>query len=459
MRPQSTLTGMHVLLLATYELGRQPFGLASPAAWLRGAEVRVSCLDLAVQPLDDELAGSVDAVGFYLPMHTATRIAAAVLPRVRELNPGAALFAFGLYAPFAEENLRPAGVKFFVGGEFEARVTSHVLGLRSGAHEQGAYIDLDRLNFHIPDRAGLPGHSEYAQLFMPDGTKRTVATTEASRGCKHLCRHCPIVPVYAGKFRIVEPGVVLADIAQQVAAGATHVTFGDPDFFNGRRHAAHVVTQLHAEFPDVSYDVTIKVEHLLKHDDLLPLLRDTGCVLVTSAVEALDAQTLRILDKGHTGDDFSRVVRRCREVGLNLQPTFLPFTPWTTLEHYAELLQTLVRLDLVGQVAPIQLAIRLLIPRGSRLLELPSVVEMIGSYDDAAFGYAWRHEDPAVDALQTEIEAIVAKGEAASLSRAAIFARIWHATSAALGDRGALSDLAELVDRVTIPYLTEPWYC
>ena len=74
---------------------------------------------------------------------------------------------------------------------------------------------------------------KYARLTMPDGRTRTVGYTEASRGCKHLCRHCPIVPVYDGVFRVVDRDVVLEDIRQQVAAGAQHITFGDPDFFNG----------------------------------------------------------------------------------------------------------------------------------------------------------------------------------------------------------------------------------
>ena len=127
-----------------------------------------------------------------------------------------------------------------------------------------------------------------------------VGYTEASRGCRHLCRHCPVVPIYNGQFRVVQPDVVLADIDAQVAAGARHITFGDPDFFNGPTHAMRIVEALHAAHPDVTYDVTIKVEHLLQHRDLLPRLADTGCAFVTSAVESIDDRVLRLLDKGHT---------------------------------------------------------------------------------------------------------------------------------------------------------------
>src|SRR5439155_1234828 len=103
------------------------------------------------------------------------------------------------------------------------------------------------------------------KLQLPDGSRRTVGYTEASRGCRHLCRHCPIVPIYNGQFRIVPVGVVLADVDAQVRAGAGHITFGDPDFFNGPTHALRVVERLHAAHPSVTYDVTIKVEHLLRN--------------------------------------------------------------------------------------------------------------------------------------------------------------------------------------------------
>ena len=87
------------------------------------------------------------------------------------------------------------------------------------------------------------------------------------------------MPIYGGRLRVIQRDVVLEDVRRQVAAGAQHITFGDPDFFNGPGHSIPLVRALHAEFPDLSYDVTIKVEHLLKLSELLPVLRDTGSSL------------------------------------------------------------------------------------------------------------------------------------------------------------------------------------
>jgi radical SAM superfamily enzyme YgiQ (UPF0313 family) len=286
--------------------------------------------------------------------------------------------------------------------------------------------------------------------------RRVAGYTEASRGCKHRCRHCPIVPVYDGRFRIVAPEIVLADARAQVAAGARHITFGDPDFFNGIRHARAVLEGFARECPGVSYDVTIKVEHLLRHADALPLLRETGCAFVTSAVEALDNRVLGYLEKGHTRADVQRAVALCAEAGVPLSPTFVSFTPWTTIDSYRDFLSVIDRLNLVEHVAPIQYAIRLLVTSRSRLLELDDIRTLVKPFDPVSLTYPWTHPDPAVDQLHDAVSRIV--GVTITASRPEIFARVRDAAEAG-GDTTIRRHLPILPSRASIPYLTEPWYC
>ncbi len=417
---------------------------------------------------------AADLVAFYVPMHTATRLAVALLPAIRELNAEAHFCFYGLYAPVNEAYLRGLGVETILGGEFEdgllalaerlsensATKSDAAIGAKTtNGAQQEPVISLSRQKFVTPDRSGMVGLEKYARLVMPGGATRTVGYTEASRGCKHLCRHCPIVPVYNGVFRVVDRDVVLGDIRQQVALGAEHITFGDPDFFNGVGHAMPLVEALHREFPALTYDATIKVEHLLKHRDCVARLRETGCLFVTSAVESVDDAVLAKIEKGHTRADFLRVVAMFREVGLALQPTFLPFTPWTTLEGYCELLEVLREQELVENVAPIQLAIRLLIPAGSRLLELEEIRRGIGAFDEAALVYPWRNADPRVDRLCEQVQEIVHSGEKMGRGRVRIFEKVEDATFAAAGGGITRSALPLLVARAAIPYLNEPWYC
>ena len=461
---------MNVLLISTYELGRQPFGLASPAAWLRAAGNEVRALDLSRDPLGEaeDAVRAARLVCFYLPMHTATRLAMSLIPRVRELNPSAALCAYGLYAPGNAKLLRKMGVATILGGEFEEGLVS--LACRRAVDGSAAQpqvepeISLARQKFLVPDRDGLPPLERYARLTLPDGSTQVVGYTEASRGCKHLCRHCPIVPVYDGAFRIVQPEVVLEDIRRQVAAGAQHITFGDPDFFNGPAHALAIVRALHREHPALTYDVTIKVEHLLRHADELPVLRQTGCAFVITAVESLDDRVLALLAKGHTRADFLRLVEIMRQAELFLVPTFVAFTPWLTLEDYDDLLRTLARLDLVESLPPVQLAIRLLIPAGSRLLELPEVRALAGPFDEPALTWRWQHADPRVDQLQRDLESMIAALAKSGISRREIFAEAWKLLHQTIEKEEPLESMPlpatpPAAARCTIPYLTEPWYC
>jgi len=451
-----------IVLISTYELGRQPFGLASPAAWLRKRGYSVTSLDLSRQALEEKAVRAATLIAIYLPMHTATRLAAKLLPTLRELNPRAHLCSYGLYAPMNAEYLRSLGVSTILGGEFEHALAKLAQQLENDSlAEQPSSlqtpISLERLSFEVPDRSGMPAIEKYAHLVVPGSGFRVVGSTEASRGCKHLCRHCPIVPVYKGVFRVVSRDVVMQDVRQQVAAGAQHISFGDPDFFNGIRHALELVEEFHREFPGVTYDVTIKVEHLRKYEAHLPKLKETGCLFVISAVESLDDAVLHALDKGHTREDFLHVVRSFRSHGLTLHPTFVPFTQWTTFESYIDLLQTLHAENLVENVAPVQLGIRLLIPEGSRMLELEEVRSRVAAFDAESLFYPWKHADPRVDALSETVQAIAADADRKKESRTVAFERIWKTAHAAAGIEAPT--LAPAPPAAPVPFLSEPWYC
>jgi radical SAM superfamily enzyme YgiQ (UPF0313 family) len=441
------------LLISTYEMGRQPFGLASAAAWLRADGWDVASVDAAKEKLREASLARPDLIAFHLPMHTATRLAGPVMAAARRVNPSARICAFGLYAPLNEAWLRSLGVDAVFGGEFEE-------DLAAWANDdtiQKEPRSTPRIHFLVPDRTGLPALSRYATLQMPGGERRMVGYTEASRGCRHLCRHCPVVPIYNGQFRVVQPDVVLADVSAQVAAGAGHITFGDPDFFNGPTHAMRIVTALHEAHPDVSYDVTIKVEHLLRHRGLVPRLAATGCAFVTSAVESVDDRVLALFDKGHTRADFIEAVALCREAGVTLVPTFVAFHPWLTLASYCELLDTIDQLDLVDHVSPIQLAIRLLVPEGSRLLTLDEMRVHIGAFDPGTLTYRWTHPDPRVDALQQEVMALV--GMRLTADRRTLFDEVRALAHERAGLPVAAADPRPARARATVPYLNEPWYC
>ncbi|MBL4783741.1 MAG: radical SAM protein [Porticoccaceae bacterium] len=447
-----------ILLISPYDIGRQPFALAQASAWLKAEGFRVICLDLSIQKLDESSLKQADLVGLYLGMHTATRIALKALPKIKQFAANAEIFAFGLYAPLNQETLQQQGVNYFFAGESEPDILQLAQQLSNDTKPvfNDAIIRTDKIDFKLPDRKNLPIISKYATLIQEDKEQKTLGFIETSRGCKYVCRHCPVTPIYQGKFRIVPFDIVMQDIAQQVDMGAEHISFGDPDFFNGPTHAKKVLVAMHEQYPQLSFDATIKIEHILNHADLLALLKDTGCLFITCAVESFDDDILLKLDKGHTRADTFKAVELINQAGLSISPTFVPFSPWASLQGYRDLLQDIVSLKLINEVAPIQLAIRLLIPNGSYLLKLPNFTQLIGAFDADTLGYQWQHRNPAVDALQNEVMAIVEQADKQEQARHETFASIWLAAHNALGiDTPALPR----VNAKQVPHLSEAWYC
>ncbi len=450
---------MRIALINPYELGRQPFGLAEPAAWLAREGCSVDCCDLSIQKLDECLDPATDVVAIYVAMHTATRIAVEALPRIRQLAPRAHLCVYGLYAPMNVELFRSLGVQTVIGGEYETGLVEMVRQLQSGepAGQGIPLINLGKTDFILPDRSKLPPLAKYASLIMPDGTHKTVGFAEATRGCKYFCRHCPIVPVYRGRFFVVPADIVLADIRGQVAAGAQHISFGDPDFFNGPGHALRIVRAMHAEFPALTFDATIKIEHLVKYPGQIRELGECGCLFILSAVESVDDDILEKLDKGHTRADFLAALALMRELGIDLAPTFVAFTPWTTLEGYIDLLRHVADLQLVEAVAPVQLSIRLLVPAGSHILNIDGIGDHVGAFDPATLGHPWRNPDARIDALQQAVQAWITRAEAAGEPRAEIFQGIWKLAWEQAGQAAPALALAHT--GTPVPRLSENWYC
>lgn len=458
-----------ILLISCYELGHQPHGVALPAAFLERAGFAPALLDIAVEDFDPAKVARAQFCGISVPMHTAMRLGVRVAERVREINPQCHICFYGLYAALNSEYLLENYADSCIGGEYETPLLSLVESLSraprraegngdvAGVIRKGSEAApfLEKLPFTAPARSLLPTLDRYARL-EHEGARRTVGYVEASRGCLHLCTHCPIPPVYGGRFFVIPPEVVLEDVRRLVRAGAEHITFGDPDFLNGPKHSLRVVRGIHEEFPRLTFDFTAKVEHLVKRGEHLPEFAEMGCLFIISAVESLSERVLKILEKEHTRADLEEALGNVREAGIAMRPTWVAFTPWTTLDDYLEVLAFIDANGLVDHVDPVQYAIRLLVPPGSWLERHPEMTPHLGELDQAAFTWRWTHPDPRMDRLHQEVSKLVERDAAAGVDPAESFYRIWELAGG--GEAGSVrSGLAP--DRVRAPRLTETWFC
>ena len=457
-----------ILLVACYELGHQPLAVAWPAAFFERAGYRPAVMDLSVEPFDADKVARATLVAISVPMHTALRLGVTVAERVHGANPGCHVCFFGLYASLNAEYLFAHGAQSVIGGEAETVLVELARALEAsdgravpGLQRPGreATPHLRRLDFSVPNRAQLPSLKSYAHLER-DGRHEPVGYVEASRGCLHLCRHCPIPPVYGGRFFAVPAAVVMADIRQQVAAGARHITFGDPDFLNGPTHALKLARALHAEFQEVSFDFTAKIEHLLRHRVHLRELVRLGCVFIVSAAESLSDTVLAYLDKGHTRADIVAALQATSEAGVELRPTWVAFTPWTRLEDYRELLDFIEAEELIDRVDPVQYSLRLLVPPGSLLLQSPAMGPHLGALEQETFSYRWTHPDPRMDRLQEAVAAAVTAAAERGEDAAATFDRV-RALADEVAEEPPHPSVAARLDpgRPRPPRLTEPWFC
>lgn len=411
-----------ILLLSCYELGHQPLSLAWPLAALRQAGYDAATADLAVEEFPTTDAAHAGLVAIAVPMHTALRIGTDAARRVRAANPSAHICFFGLYAWLNRDYLLQSergenGLADSVAaGEVETVVVDLAQALAAGnspstvaeltTRELAASPNLKRISLPLPDRSTLPSLDSYAHYQAGPDAAHLAGYVEASRGCLHTCRHCPVVPVYKGRFFVVPVETVLADIAQQVKMGARHITFGDPDFLNGPGHARNVARALHGSFPQLTFDFTAKVEHILERHQLIPELVRCGASFVVSAFESTSDRVLDRLQKGHTRQQMEEALAILRQADLSIQPTWMPFTPWTSLEDYLVMLDWIRRQGLIPHVPAVQLSIRMLVPPHSSLLNGAGADAWAPSPDPANFSYRWLHPDPKMDALQQQVARI-----------------------------------------------------
>ncbi|HEU4895816.1 MAG TPA: radical SAM protein [Acidimicrobiia bacterium] len=434
---------MRVLLVSTYELGRQPVHLASPAAALRRGGHEVRTVDIAVDDLTDDDVDWPDRMAISVPMHTATRLADSLVAAVHARRPDLPIALYGLYA-----GVGSAEVDARLEGEYEPALIEWAMGGTSTSSRH-----LGRSDLLVPDRRGLPGLDRYARL-EHEGATVLAGAVEASHGCRHRCRHCPIPAVYDGRIRVVSRHDVLADIENLVSAGAGHITFGDADFLNAPAHSVAILEAAHEAHPEVTFDATVKVEHIIRHAAIWPHVAGLNLLFVVSAFESVDEETLEILDKGHTVTDMVEAVALTRDAGIHIRPTWLPFFPWTSPAEVADVFRFIDDQELTGATDPVQLAIKLLMPKGSLLESHPAMTQYLSGYDPSALTWRWDFADPETELLYKELEAIAANASDCGQEAITTLNEMRLVVSRASG-----RELPPLQDVTPAPRLTESWFC
>lgn len=390
---------MSILLISTDEGDFQPLGLAGPAAYLRAAGVAVQTLDLTREA--EKQTEPAEIVAFSVPIFGAI---APTLVKTRELRAGGyagPMIFYNQYAMVQPETFLLDDQCFVIMGEFEEVLVDSMQFHASGRSIGDAPFMYSRQGgrpgknfkhktFLPPDRSGLPHLSGYARW---DG--RTLGNVETMRGCAHPCSYCSVFAAYERAVVKIPEEVILADIDAVVEMGAEHITFVDADFFSTGKRGLGVVQQMKARHPSLAFDITARLDDVIRHQNLLVSLQQLGCVELTSAFEFPDESTLKILHKGITVDQMRRAVTILKEIGIRLKPTFITYNPWINQDKMSNMGGLLKDLGIEEPLDPMQAQTRLLLYKGSPLLKQVEIQSL--KLSDQGTYYAWEHPDSRVD--------------------------------------------------------------
>jgi radical SAM superfamily enzyme YgiQ (UPF0313 family) len=210
-----------------------------------------------------------------------------------------------------------------------------------------------------------------------------------------------VFATYGAKVLMVPEEIVVADVRQLMDDGMTHLTFVDAEFFNSRHAGMRMLRRLHAEFPDLTYDLTTRVDHLRDNPEYVDEMAGLGVRVVTSALEYPAQQVLDALDKEITVADMEGVIAQMRDSGVALNPTFIMFNPWVGFDELLRFRDFVDSNGLGETIDPIQYETRLYLYKGSPLMELPAIRGL--KLTEHEFHYDWEHDDPMVDELYEQV--------------------------------------------------------
>ncbi len=454
MTTPSSNTPIRLLAISTYELGQQPLVLARIAAILNSAGIEYSLCDNSVDKrtftrledflLEDQMPPTHLIIS--VPMHTATQLARAIADRARRLfGDSITIIALGLYSKVALAS----------SSSFDQAVASGNRGeiLSAIGVDPQSTTQKNETNL-IPDRSKLPGLANYAHL-IEGVEQKVVGYVESTIGCAHECLHCPVPVVFGGRFKAVPLQTVLAQINELYQNGARHITFGDPDFLNGPMHALRIARAMNAAHPDLTFDATVKVEHVLENRWIWDELSTLGLKFIVSAFEHTSDEILKRLGKGHTRSDILEALSLLRQKGIEVRPSLMPFTPWTTRENLLDLVEFLFENQLVNSVDPVQLTIRLLVPLGSLVLGEADIE--FGPWNPEALSYEWHSSDPAIDDLQQKLASIAEDAECDDLDPFTVFSLMREAIYRRFNMPAPPHRSIPTCE--SKPRLTESWFC
>lgn len=391
------------LVVSAFEAEMQPVAAACAAAALCEQELDVAGWDAHMSP-DSAPDGEHDLALVSVQQFEGLERGIALVERLRAEGRARRIVAFGQYAQMnAAEFLKVADGVLMDEPELVAEALAECAAGRLPIQKIPGVLTKTgmaprgprrRIAVRAPARSLFPSLAHYPAHHTPFGMMGNI---EASRGCHHKCTYCSVYGAYDGGVAPYQADAVVEDARALAEEGVRHFTFIDAEFFNSRKLGIEVVERIVREVPGATFEMTTRIDHILDYTEELTRLVSLGLRRVTSALEFPSDRLLRIFDKGIDVADMRRAIAEAGRLGFELNPTFIPFTPWVTFDDLLTFEDFLVETDLAKITDPTVLQTRLLLFKGSPLLASPWIEDV--DTVDRGFWLDWTHPDRRVDEL------------------------------------------------------------
>jgi len=311
-----------------------PLGLAYIAAVLEQHDIPVElihCNGLGITWKDvpeiiEKASPDIVGTGALTPMFSA---AIRLVKMVKEVDPDVITMVGGSHATFTYEEalLKIPEIDIIVRGEGEQTVVELIKCLETDsdlknvkgiayrdngdiiATEKRPPVDVDKLP--LPAYHLLPMenyHFEFLEEF---------STIISSRGCPFSCTFCSEWDFWGLPWRPRNPESVGEELELvNKKYKRKSVWFGDDCFNVDYNHIKEICEQIAERDLDVQWFYQGRADFLIKHKDLLPLMRKTGNVMVQIGVEASTDAELDCMNKKITTDQIREAVNLMREYDI-----------------------------------------------------------------------------------------------------------------------------------------------
>ena len=317
--------GLHVY--AKFKLPR--LGLPLLGAMLeRDLDIRPTIFFQELGGIDwDEVAES-DMVGISTITTTALE-AYAILDRIKEKGDIPVVMG-GPHVTFMPEEALERGADFVMRGEGEFAFIELVKRVRAGDDD---FASIPGLSYRSGDEFIHNSTSQRVEhlddLPWPDLTlirnheKIRTIPVMTSRGCPYNCKFCSVTKMFGRRYRFRDTADVLAELEMLHERNPRAGFFFYDDNFTARpKRTKDLLQGMIDKGLKVNWTAQARVD-VVKDEELLNLMRDTGCTFLYLGLESINPLTLESYRKEQTVQDIADAVKILHKYGIKVHGMFV----------------------------------------------------------------------------------------------------------------------------------------